>query len=171
LLERALDEAQKPYKVFIPASDEMEEVKLTEQLTTYDGTKIFKMHGTFVDSPNMEEHSSIIITEDDYIDFLGRVGRRAGMPTIIMSELVTSTLLLLGYSAKDWDFRMIYRSIPRFRQQKVFIVMKEDPSNFWIQYLERQGFVVFNMDIYDFAEQLEAGYQKYLDKDNRSSNH
>lgn len=164
LLERALDETQKSYKIFVPASNEMEYQKLTNDLATYDGLKIFKMHGTFIDPPSMEEQSSIIITEDDYIDFLGSLGRQGegGIPNLITAELVNSNLLLLGYSAKDWDFRLLYRSIPKFYQRKVFIVMKEDPSNFWIEYLKYRGFVIFNMDIYDFADQLEQGYKKHL---------
>lgn len=81
-----------------------------------------------------------------------------GIPGPIMRKLVPSTLLFLGYSLKDWDFRLILRTLPRHVARKAFMVLKEDPSKFWIRYLERKSITVHNMDIYDFAEQIDTSY-------------
>src|SRR5207247_9937895 len=72
-----------------------------------------KIHGSFRDNGTGQE-SRLIITEDDYIEFLTVATRKddpVGVPLLIESELVDSTLLFLGYSLEDWDFRTIYKGL------------------------------------------------------------
>jgi hypothetical protein len=167
LLERALVEVDRPFEVFTPPSTEKESLDLQDALAGPIELAIFKMHGTFNDSTKSEGRASpIVLTEDDYIDFLSGMGLSERIPALVRSKFVRSTFLLLGYSAKDWDFRIIYRELPEKLKPRVFIVLKEDPPSPWVKYLELQRFVVFNMDIYDFAEQLQDTWDAHEERYN-----
>ena len=55
---------------------------------------------------------SLVLTEDDYIDFLVRIsGDSALLPPIIQSSLTNKMLLFVGYSLADWTFRVIFRGL------------------------------------------------------------
>ncbi len=72
---------------------------------------IFHMHG------HMSVPSSIVITEDDYIDFTVSLGQRAlnksdpVIPHFIRRALANTNLLFLGYSLEDWNFRVLMRHL------------------------------------------------------------
>jgi hypothetical protein len=55
---------------------------------------------------------SLVITEDDYLDFLARV---AGDPTLIplpvQRALADSALLFLGFGLQEWDVRVVLRAL------------------------------------------------------------
>lgn len=62
----------------------------------------------------LEYPDSLVLTEDDYFDFLrGPVG--TGMqwrfPTAIRATLQDSALIFLGFRMDAWDFRVLYRSL------------------------------------------------------------
>lgn len=61
----------------------------------------------------MLEHSkSIVLTEDDYLQFLTRINSpEARLPAFIARSLSTNPLLLLGFNTQDWQFRVLFRSI------------------------------------------------------------
>jgi SIR2-like domain len=67
-------------------------------------TVIAKIHGA-VDQIHGD---SFVITEDHYIDYIARL---AGLfPVTLAAKLRTSHFLFLGYSLRDWNFRvMLYR--------------------------------------------------------------
>jgi SIR2-like domain len=55
---------------------------------------------------------SLVLTEDDYIDFLVRVsGDPKLLPPVIQSSLTSKMLLFVGYSLADWTFRVIFRGL------------------------------------------------------------
>lgn len=67
---------------------------------------------------NMEYPQSLVLTEDDYFDFLIAVTRneslrKASIPDVVSEALASSGLLLLGFQADDWDFRALFRGILR----------------------------------------------------------
>lgn len=101
----------------------------------------------------------IIVTEDDYIQFLTVIGKQ-GIPTFITSALTTSTLLFLGYSLEDWDFRTVYKALieglERREQLKSYAIQRY-PSGFWVDFWKGQNKKVHirDVDVYDFAEDLK----------------
>lgn len=101
----------------------------------------------------------IIITEDDYIQFLTVIGKQ-GIPTFIKSALTTSTLLFLGYSLEDWDFRTVYKALieglERREQLKSYAIQRY-PSGFWVDFWKGQNkkVQIRDVDVYDFAEDLK----------------
>ena len=55
---------------------------------------------------------SLVLTEDDYFDFLSGVTRdRNLVPTGVRRAFADSSLLFLGFRLDEWDFRVIYRTI------------------------------------------------------------
>lgn len=56
--------------------------------------------------------SSLILTEDDHLDFLVTISENRDMiPLDVQRALGNSSLLLLGYKLQNWDFRVLFRGI------------------------------------------------------------
>lgn len=62
---------------------------------------------------HLEERRSLVLTEDDYFDYLIGVTSSAdnAIPHFVQSALVDSSLLFLGFRMEEWDFRVLFRSI------------------------------------------------------------
>ena len=69
---------------------------------------IFKMHGS-IDKSNTG-NDSYLITEEDYIDFLGRPGG-SYVPPYLSGLMQGKDFLLLGYSLEGWNVRVILRKL------------------------------------------------------------
>jgi hypothetical protein len=77
---------------------------------------IFHLHG------HMRAPNSILLTEDDYIDFTVSLARRVDkkdpvIPFFIRQALGNTKLLFIGYSLEDWNFRVLMRYL--MKQQGV----------------------------------------------------
>ncbi len=72
---------------------------------------VFHLHGT------VEDPGSLVLTEDDHLDFVMNLARDRGaddqqiIPTYILPALTTRPLLFLGYSLHDWTFRLLFRGL------------------------------------------------------------
>jgi hypothetical protein len=63
---------------------------------------------------------TLVLSEDDYMNFLISVVEDTNtqnplIPLRLREGLAESRLLLLGYHVKDWDFRVLFRFILKFR--------------------------------------------------------
>jgi hypothetical protein len=75
---------------------------------------VFHLHG------HWSRPSSIVLTEDDYLDFLVNVADDPGLIPERVQEAITSTsLLFVGYSMEDWNFRVLFRTLSRFLERSV----------------------------------------------------
>lgn len=81
---------------------------------TRDNPLIFHLHGM------LENPRSIVVTEDDYLDFLVNwskdlssfnTRKRAMIPAAIRNAFKNNTLLFLGYSFSDMNLRVILRGL------------------------------------------------------------
>lgn len=72
-----------------------------------DNPVVFHLHG----HSGLAE--SLVLTEDDYLDFLVSISRRQRdlLPPRIQEAMKGTTLLFLGYKLADWDFRVLFRSL------------------------------------------------------------
>jgi hypothetical protein len=179
LMERALDGKApyvivQPIKGFSAKEQKRRQKELADHLASYkdrlDGPIVYKIHGTFAEVVDpvtglLKENSSIIITEEDYIEFLTVVGKENGsIPNLITQLMVDSTLLFLGYSLEDWDIRTLYKGLierldPNVKRKSFAI--QRDPSDFWVEYWDKKGIVIYNVDLYEFSDELRARYQAY----------
>jgi hypothetical protein len=56
--------------------------------------------------------ASLVLTEDDYLDFLVRVSQDPkAIAWRVGQALADSSLLLLGYTLQGWDFRVLFRGL------------------------------------------------------------
>jgi SIR2-like domain/CHAT domain len=59
---------------------------------------------------------SLVLTEDDYLEWLTAwIEKQSTIPPAVKASLTKNSLLFLGYSLDDWDFRVIFQSIKSFR--------------------------------------------------------
>jgi DNA-binding SARP family transcriptional activator len=73
-------------------------------------TILLKLHGA-VDPLPEREWESFVITEDDYIDYLGHAELTAVVPVTLAAKLRRSHFLFLGYEMVDWNLRLILSRI------------------------------------------------------------
>jgi hypothetical protein len=83
---------------------------------------VFHLHG------HVGEVSSMVLTEDDYVDFLVNVASDPGIiPRRIEKALTETSLLFIGYRLADLNFRVVLRSLSRFlgsgQRRRNFAVM------------------------------------------------
>jgi hypothetical protein len=66
-----------------------------------------------------EQADSLVLTEDSYLDYLVKVSAETErIPAYIWAALANSSLLFLGYSLRDWEFRVIMRGLVATREQR-----------------------------------------------------
>jgi DNA-binding SARP family transcriptional activator len=73
-------------------------------------TILLKLHGA-VDPLPEREWESFVITEDDYIDYLGRSELTTVVPVSLAAKLRRSHFLFLGYEMADWNLRLVLNRI------------------------------------------------------------
>jgi len=67
-----------------------------------------------------EEVNSLVLTEDDYMSFLVRVvAERDRIPNTIREALSSSTLMFVGYSLYDWEFRVLMHGLVASLNQRL----------------------------------------------------
>jgi hypothetical protein len=109
LLESALKAAGREPRVFLcPWNEYIEKKNLSEYTEDPSPEKplVFHLFGSW-DSPD-----SIVLTEDNYFDFLiGVTSNKDIIPEQVRVALSDSSLLFLGFQTEEWNFRVLYRSI------------------------------------------------------------
>lgn len=75
---------------------------------------VYHLHG------HNEFPESLVLTEDDYVDFIVNMSQRPDViPATVLDALVDTTLIFLGYSLMDWNFRVLFRSVQTYLQSSV----------------------------------------------------
>jgi hypothetical protein len=160
LMERAFSEAGVKVKVIVQPKKGFtpkEQRTLQDELALYRGVVLYKIHGTFI-ADRKKENPEIIITEEDYIEFLHSVvNSKKGVPGLISGKLQGSTLLFLGYSLEDLDFRTLFKGmiekLPDREKVKSFAIQRR-PSPFWVDFWTAKKVIIRDLDLYTFAEEL-----------------
>ena len=57
------------------------------------------------------EPRSLVITEDNYLDYVIKVSEKGRLPDYIRGVLASTSLMFIGYSLNDWDFRVLMRGL------------------------------------------------------------
>lgn len=73
---------------------------------------VFHLHG------HDEYAESLVLTEDDYLDFLVSVSKEPELlPHHVRRRLTGTSLLFIGYSLADWNFRTLFRGLINSMEQ------------------------------------------------------
>jgi len=79
----------------------------TNYVPTVEKPLVYHLHGHY-DTPQ-----SMVLTEDDYLDFLVNLSRenQTVLPPAIRTAMSKTSLLFIGYSLSDWNFRVLFRTL------------------------------------------------------------
>jgi hypothetical protein len=124
---------------------------------------VYHVHG-------LDAHpSSLVLAEDDYLDFLVKVSQDAeAIPTRVSQALADSSLLLLGYQLQGWDFRSIFRGlITTKRSSRRLLSLSiqlvpdpegvedlEDAQEYLERYFDNANFEIYWGDAQSFMQEL-----------------
>lgn len=119
---------------------------------------VYHLHG-YDEYPN-----SLVLTEDNYLEFLVAVSEHRGkdtdrIPDRIRQALNDSALVLLGYSLQDWDFRSLFWGLVKMRtRQPRSVAIQLQPNRqeqeYLKQYLGKAKFDVVWEDTVSYLRQL-----------------
>lgn len=183
LIERAFDEAGKPYDLLIypsskygtlglreAGSDTLKDIKPNDFNPTLENTVIFKMHGTYDRKSNSGRY---VISEEDYTEFLSTMP----IPEFLKAHMRRRRFLFLGYGLADWNFRVVLHNIGTFGKgrlveqdeetqeqddeakeqdaetQRSWAVMR-NPSEHDVRLWDRKNVMVADVDIDEAAKSL-----------------
>lgn len=83
---------------------------------------LFKLHGCISDA----EGQNLVITDEDYINFMSNAAsddrERKHLPLEIEAALMRSTVLFVGYSLEDWNFRLIFKATCEVSNRKKYAI-------------------------------------------------
>jgi hypothetical protein len=70
-----------------------------------DKPMVFHLHGT------VTQPRSIVISEDDYVEFLVRSREDWILPAAIKNAFTDTVLMFIGYRMADWNFRVLFQTL------------------------------------------------------------
>lgn len=123
---------------------------------------LHKMHGT------IDEPRSMVVTQSDYIRYLTNLNDAdRGMPEYFRKTMIPRhTLLFLGYSLEDWNFRVIWEGvISQYRNsgvQRESYAIVQDPKDFQVKFWMRRNIEVINYDLTEFSKKLAEHFDLEL---------
>ncbi len=138
-----------------------------------DNPVVFYLHGvhTFVES--------MVLTEDDYINFLVNLSREGLniLPSHIRIALAKSSLLFVGYRLTDWSFRTIFHSLvgsirhSSYSRTHISVQLlpenggdekkREKVEDYFTRYFDKLEIKVFWGTAREFMQELNDRWERY----------
>lgn len=167
-LERAFAEEEEPYELVIYIAQGKDRGRF-RHITADGGAAVIKAPNKYADlrldqrtviakihgATDRVHGDSFVITEDHYIDYITRL---AGLfPVTMQAKLRTSHFLFLGYSLRDWNFRVLLYRLWGEQEGKNFkswaIQANPDPidSAAW----DERGVDILPVRVEDFVTAIE----------------
>ena len=186
LIERAFEKAKRPLCVITQNMRDPENGATKVNLVLPDGkhdqesakdfildgprfpegtTYLFKMHGSSHHDPR-EGGDDLIVTENDYVDFLVNTGGTVTPnfpPASLHAAFMSKRFLFLGYSLEDWNFRAFLRllslrnALSKANQFRHFAVQRS-PSELDVELWKQRNVNVYDGDLLDFCTSLENAW-------------
>jgi hypothetical protein len=129
---------------------------------------VYHVHG-------LDEYpSSLVLTEDDYLDFLVNISQDVeAIPRRVAQALADSSLMLLGYQLQEWDFRVIFKGLitsKRAKRRLVSVTIQLTPEEqemkdiaqareYLVRYFAHFNFEIFWGDTQQFIQELWEQWQ------------
>jgi SIR2-like domain len=140
-----------------------EKIRLTRAFKpTRSEPVVYHLHG------HVNWPQSLVLTESDYVDFLIAIQRRGVVPHQIERALANASLVFVGYSFADWDFRVIHRGLVAARNSSlrelgvtVQLTPKDkDAENYLDRYFDERKLRVFWGTAREFAAELKRRHDE-----------
>lgn len=121
---------------------------------------VYKLHGTV----DMRESArdDYCVTENDYAVALQRLGSSVALPMFLKAALAQRRFLFLGYSLRDWTYRLMWHQVYNDRDcyrsrafQSWSIQRSVSPieRDLWL----KRDVLIFDMPMSEFVAGMEAG--------------
>lgn len=174
MVERAFDRAGVPYHLVVTNMGDIEKAgslrhrppgangydlvqpkKLDVSLE--EASIIYKMHGSI--NRISREDDSYVITEEDYVRFLGGFSSKqlVLVPPLLAAMMKTRHFLFLGYSLRDWNLRVLLDMLSQFDNNASRLqswAIQYDPDLVEERIWERKSVNVFGLDLQTFVDDL-----------------
>ncbi len=139
---------------------------------------VFHLHG------HLDFPASIVLSEDDYFDFLINSRDPSLLPRNIETALTNTLVLFLGYGLADWNFRVLLQGLSRFMEkglgQTHIAVMlppgkrnseveKQKIQKYLTAYYQKIDVKVFWGTVEEFCEELGRRWHKSVQERIRNS--
>lgn len=99
---------------------------------TKAGAYLYKMHGCISQADPSSDERSLVVTEEDYINFLANTmseDPKKWLANVVCGRIALSTILFIGYSLSDWNFRVIFKATAeRAHHRRSYAVQYFSPS-------------------------------------------
>jgi hypothetical protein len=140
---------------------------------TAENPVVYHLHG------HKGSVDSLVLTEDDYLDFLVNIStgdqpNNRVIPPSIRAAMTRTSLLFIGYSLADWNFRVIYRGLVKTvgaNQRRVSITVQlapgsksssqEQVQNYLNQYFEGDKMTVYWGTAQEFTTELRDRWENF----------
>lgn len=144
--------------------------KVSELNPDVSNPVVFHFHGFY------EIPESLVLTEDDYFDFLVNISRDEDLiPARIQQALTGASLLFLGYKIADLDLRVLLRSLDSYFEKSLSRVhlsvqlipevgskeQKEQAQKYLTRYFNKLDIRVYWGDCREFAGELKRRWEVY----------
>jgi len=141
LLEQAFAQARRPLSVIVRDVD----VAYVDQ----EKPLLIKLHGS------IQQRDTLVVTGDDYHEVFERLPE---VTNLVHGYFATQTVLFLGFSLADEDFKRLYREVVRSlgEHKRRAYAVQLDPDPITVKYWERKNVAVINADATAFLEALYA---------------
>ena len=134
---------------------------------------VYHLHGDLINTRSM------VLTETDYLDFLINLSKEDILPNQISTALNSTSLLFVGYSLRDINFRFIFRSLMQLLGEGIGAGLQlpsigvQLPSGFTeerkeqaIRYLDEYSKNMFKVRVYwggitEFSKELRDRWEKF----------
>jgi len=110
--------------------------------------------------------SNFIITEDHYIDYLGRRPAEEVVPTQILAKLRQASCLFLGYTIADWRLRVFLHWIWQGERLggATHWAVERDPDVLERQFWQRSGVCLYRSRLTDYVNGFDRFLTAHLDE-------
>jgi hypothetical protein len=119
---------------------------------------LFKIHGHIGRARRTDD--TFVITEEDYVSFLGRMSSgNSVIPADLVNLMQSRTLLFLGYGLRDWNFRVLLDRLTRMRLQAIrSYAIAYDIDDVDRQLWDKRNVKVFSADLNKFVPLLDRAW-------------
>ncbi len=132
---------------------------------------VFHLHG------HDEVPESLVLTEDDYINFLVNISREQNLlPPRIHEALAGTSLIFIGYRLADWDFRVLFRGLVDSMEsslRRISVAVQLPPDNteqsaqqkYLTEYFGNIKVQVYWGTARDFTNELRDRWKEFIKND------